>query len=300
MLKRLPLIVLLACGFNPVFAHHNPSSHYLIKDLITVEGVVTEYRLINPHARIYFDVTTAGGTVQNWLAEGNAAGILKRRGWTKDSLKPGDTITISGYPARDGSHAMDWKMIVLADGTELRGGNTVGVERDLLLQDIDKRRRQQKQQSGAGAAAADGWKLDPLSYAIGNFSTFAEIVNIGLKKMALSQALPPSEMDDLEREVGAIADERNVKIYREPEFLVTDLFPASATAGKDVLIIYRGDTLNEYLALKDRAAKLVAAGGYQGDARREIAWAMGRLLSYPDEKIVQLLDKEPGQAAETD
>ena len=49
--------------------------------------------------------------------------------------------------------------------------------------------------------AAD-WKLDPLSYAIGNFSTFAEIVNIGLKKMALSQALPAGEMDRLEREIG--------------------------------------------------------------------------------------------------
>ena len=139
------------------------------------------------------------------------------------------------------------------------------------------------------AEAPGDWKLDPLSYAIGNFSTFAEVVDIGLKKMALSQALPPAELDALEREARLISEQWDVEIYREPDFLVTDLFPASATAGKDVLIIYRGTTLDEYRALKERQAALVAGGNYDDDARREIAWSMGKLLSYPDEKINQLL-----------
>lgn len=133
------------------------------------------------------------------------------------------------------------------------------------------------------------WTPDPLSYALGNFSTFAEVVNIGLKKMALSQALPPAEMDRLEREVRKIADEWDVEIYREPDWLVTDLFPESATAGKHVLLIYRGDTLEEYQALKARKAELIAAGEYDAAARRDMAWAVGKLLSYPDEKIEQLL-----------
>jgi hypothetical protein len=146
----------------------------------------------------------------------------------------------------------------------------------------------------AGHAAADpgdaeGWKLDPLSYAIGSFSSFAEIVEIGLKKMALSQALPAGEMDRLEHEVRAIAEEWDVRIYREPDFLVTDLFPASATSGKEVLLIYRGDTLDEYMALKSRKAAMVADGSYDEAARTELAWAMGKLLSYPDEKIERLL-----------
>ena len=142
MLKRTcALLVMALCGVAGVQAHHNPASHYdLTSEMVTVEGVVTEFRLINPHARIVFDVTTQEGEVQHWFAEGNAAGILKRRGWTRDSLKPGDVIKISGYPARDGAHALDWKLIELADGTQLRGGNTVGVERDLLLEDIDKKR----------------------------------------------------------------------------------------------------------------------------------------------------------------
>jgi hypothetical protein len=144
-----------------------------------------------------------------------------------------------------------------------------------------------------GAAGETGdaaeWKLDPLSYAIGSFSSFAEIVGIGLKKMALSQALPAGEMDRLEREVRAIAAEWDVQIYREPDFLVTDLFPASATSGKEVLLIYRGDTLDQYRALKTRKAAMVADGSYEGAARTELAWAMGKLLSYPDEKIERLL-----------
>jgi hypothetical protein len=276
------------CGITPLQAHHSPASHYVIGDLATVEGVVTEFRLTNPHARIYFDVTTPEGEVQHWFAEGNSSSILKRRGWTKDSVKPGDTIKISGYPARDGSHALDWKLIELADGTQLRGGNTVGIEQDLLLEDIDKKRHVESAQPPA--ATAD-WKLDPLSYAIGNFSTFAEMVSIGLKKMALSQALPAAEMDRLEAEVLRIAEERDVLVYREAGFLVTDLFPPSATEGKEVLLIYRGDTLKEYLALKKRKADLVAAGNYGEKAQLEMAWAVGKLLSYPDAKIEQLLSK---------
>ena len=140
-IRSLLLVVAAATpGFAPVHAHHNPASHYLITEMITVEGVVTEFRLINPHARIYFDVTSADGEVESWFAEGNAAGVLKRRGWSKETLKPGTFIRISGYPARDGGPKLDWKLIELADGTQLRGGNTVGVEKDYLLEDIDQRR----------------------------------------------------------------------------------------------------------------------------------------------------------------
>lgn len=137
-------LLFLILGFGawaPLAAHHNPASHYdITADMVTVTGVITEFRLINPHARIYFDVTTEDGVVQPWFAEGNAAGVLKRKGWSNDMLKPGTVIKISGYPARDGSPALDWKLIELEDGTQLRGGNTVGAEKELLLDDIDKRR----------------------------------------------------------------------------------------------------------------------------------------------------------------
>ena len=137
------LLVLGAVCLLPlaVTAHHNAASHYLLDQKITVTGVVTEFRLINPHARIYFDVTTDEGELQKWLGEGNASSVLKRRGWTDDYLKPGDVIEITGSPARDGGNKIDWERIVKEDGTELRGGNTKAGELEQQLRDLDKRRR---------------------------------------------------------------------------------------------------------------------------------------------------------------
>jgi len=144
MFFRLTVILITVLLFSfSVRAHHSPASHYDLNEMITVKGVVTKFKLINPHARIYFEVTSDNGEVQKWLAEGNAAAILKRRGWTKDILKVGDVITISGNPARDGGTKMDWKLIVLVDGTELYGGNTVAAERDRQLDELEKRRRAQ-------------------------------------------------------------------------------------------------------------------------------------------------------------
>ncbi len=124
-----------------VIAHHNAASHYLLDQKISVTGVVTEFRLINPHARIYFDVKNDDGEIQKWLGEGNASSVLRRRGWTDDHLKPGDVITISGAPARDGGHKIDWELIVLEDGTELRGGNTKAGELEQQLRELDERPR---------------------------------------------------------------------------------------------------------------------------------------------------------------
>ena len=124
-----------------VVAHHNAASHYLLDQKVTVEGVVTEFRLINPHARIYFDVKGDDGEIEKWLAEGNASSVLRRRNWTEDSLKPGDAITITGSPARDGGNKLDWESVVLADGTDLRGGNTKAGELEQQLRDLDNRPR---------------------------------------------------------------------------------------------------------------------------------------------------------------
>ncbi len=139
--KILLLIASMLLTPAMVIAHHNAASHYLVDQKITVKGVVTQFRLINPHARIYFDVTDDDGEVQKWLGEGNASSVLRRRGWTDDHLKPGDVITISGAPARDGGHKIDWESIVLQDGTELRGGNTKAGELEQQLRDLDNRPR---------------------------------------------------------------------------------------------------------------------------------------------------------------
>ena len=81
-------------------------------------------------------------------------------------------------------------------------------------------------------------------------------------------------------------------MWRETDFLVTDLYPADVADGKHVLLIYTGDTLDRYLQIKADKAALVSAGNYEGEAREEIARRFGRLLSYPEPVIDDLLARE--------
>ncbi|MFC1782128.1 hypothetical protein ACFL02_00915 [Planctomycetota bacterium] len=136
-----------------------------------------------------------------------------------------------------------------------------------------------------GAKAA----IDSRSYNLGVIGAFAEIVGAGVKKLALSAALTPEEMDALIDDARGIAERNHVDIYRENDFLVTDLFPAEITEGKHVLLIYKGDTLRDYQNLKTKKEQLIRAGQYQGSVREAVARGMGELLSYPPEKIDALL-----------
>jgi len=102
-------------------------------------------------------------------------------------------------------------------------------------------------------------------------------------------------MDDLWPDALIVAERNGVLLYRENDFLVTDLFPADVAAGQQVLLIYTGDTLERYRSIKADKARLVAEGKYAGDARRDIARRFGRLLSYPDATIERLIDEQAGR-----
>jgi hypothetical protein len=143
-------------------------------------------------------------------------------------------------------------------------------------------------QSDGQATAA----IDQRSYRLGGIGAFAEMVGAGVKKLALSAAMPAAQMDALIDEARKIAERNGADVYREEDFLVTDLFPAELTDGMQVLLIYRGSILQEYMDLKERKRLLVESGEYEGDARAEIAWEMGRLLSYPEERIASLLTRQ--------
>lgn len=134
--------------------------------------------------------------------------------------------------------------------------------------------------------------IDQRSYHLGGIASWSEVVSIGIKKMALSSAMSGEEMDALLEAAQGIATSAEVSTYRENNFLATDLFPLSATQDKHVLIIYRGETLDNYLALKKRKEVLVGAGKYDAAARKQIAWALGELLSYPPARINQLLSRK--------
>jgi hypothetical protein len=132
--------------------------------------------------------------------------------------------------------------------------------------------------------------IDQRSYTLGGIGAFAEMVAAGVKDLALSAPLEPGEMDSLMEEAQRIVASHDVEVYRETEFLVTDLFPAELTEGKHVLLIYRGETWQAYQALKAEKQRSVESGGWDEEARLEVARRFGRLLSYSDDKIRDLLE----------
>ena len=135
-------------------------------------------------------------------------------------------------------------------------------------------------------------KIDQRSYQLGVMGGFAEVVKLGVKQLALSEVMTPEEMDGVMDDAMVIAERNHVQMWRETDFLVTDLYPADVAEGKHVLLIYTGDTLERYLAIKADKASLLAAGKYEGEARAEIARRFGRLLSYPEFVIDDLLKKQ--------
>ena len=102
----------------------------------------------------------------------------------------------------------------------------------------------------ATTASAHESEIDSHSYNLGIMGGFAEVVRLGVKTLALSEVMAPEEMDHLMDDAMVIAERNQVEIWRETDFLVTDLYPANVAEGKHVLLIYTGDTLNRYLAIK--------------------------------------------------
>ncbi|MEZ5041566.1 MAG: VOC family protein [Saprospiraceae bacterium] len=131
--------------------------------------------------------------------------------------------------------------------------------------------------------------VDHQSYQLGVIGGFSELVNAGTKQLALSEPLPSAEMEALFPAAEKIAKRNGVELFREPDLLVTDLFPATVAQDKEVLLIYKGHTKEAYLQLKADQQALIAAGQYEGKAREAIARRFGRLLSYPPHRINELL-----------
>ena len=93
--------VVLLMVSSPLFAHH-AGSLYDREHPVTLTGTVTKYLMINPHAQIHFEVKDANGNVETWVAETAGPQRLLRVGWNKNSLKPGDKITVTGAQFKDG------------------------------------------------------------------------------------------------------------------------------------------------------------------------------------------------------
>jgi hypothetical protein len=120
-MRKLLFSIGLALGAPAALAHHSFAVHFVDDRTIEVNGTVSAFRFSNPHGVLSFDVQKDDGTVEQWRAETNSPSVLRRRGWTKDSLKAGDSIRIVGFPSRDGTPYMRISKITFADGHELIG-----------------------------------------------------------------------------------------------------------------------------------------------------------------------------------
>ena len=129
----IPVLVLWAPGAS---SHHAFSPVYDEKRLITVVGVVTQFRFVNPHAMMFMDVTDEAGKVVKWTVEFAGNLNLSEVGWTADTIKAGGRVTVTGNPTHTGSQRMFFRRLVRADGTELL---PAGPQR---LKAIEEERRQ--------------------------------------------------------------------------------------------------------------------------------------------------------------
>ena len=102
----------------PLLAHHGNAS-YDNENPVTIKGAVTEFAWTNPHVQVYLDVKDDKGSVVHWSVETFSPGKLVRAGWTKDSVKAGDQVSITLIPAKSGAPVGFLHKLVLPDGTVL-------------------------------------------------------------------------------------------------------------------------------------------------------------------------------------
>ncbi len=115
ILVALAGLTVLITG-NYAAAHHGRASYS--NEMITLEATVTEFKFINPHVQIYFDVINEAGEVEHWQGELTAPNRLARAGWTKSTFVPGDQLQISGAAARNDGHSVAIREIIM-DGKAL-------------------------------------------------------------------------------------------------------------------------------------------------------------------------------------
>jgi len=125
MINKVALVAGLFIALcAPLAAHHSFEAEYDFNKTLKVTGTVTKLEWMNPHARFYLDVTDENGKVTNWNFELGPIVILVRQGWRKDSLKPGDQVTVEGYLAKDGTALANARRVTLADGRRVFAGSS--------------------------------------------------------------------------------------------------------------------------------------------------------------------------------
>ena len=109
-------VLLLVSG--TAAAHHSFTAEFTAEKTATLTGVVEQVWFRNPHVRYVFSVTGDDGQDETWDARGSPVVWLARKGWTKDTIKVGDTVTFYGFLGKDGRRLLSIMTVTLEDGTE--------------------------------------------------------------------------------------------------------------------------------------------------------------------------------------
>lgn len=129
-MKRMSVLILAAVVVLPLgqsaIAHHSFDAEFDRAKPVTLKGSVTKVEWGNPHIWIFIDVKDENGTLSNWGVEGGAPNALFREGWRKDSVKLGDTLTVEGNRAKDGSLRANANRVTLPDGRSVFAGSSGG------------------------------------------------------------------------------------------------------------------------------------------------------------------------------
>jgi hypothetical protein len=123
---RLVLLLMAAC--LTASAHHSFSAEFDDKQPVTIQGTVVKFEFMNPHSWIHVDVPSAdgapGGAMVRWKIETGSTNALFRRGWRKDSLRPGDPVRIEAFRAKDGSNTANANRVDLPDGRQVSAASS--------------------------------------------------------------------------------------------------------------------------------------------------------------------------------
>ena len=129
---RLSLLSVLLVGLCvvPVAAHHSFSAEYDSKKITTITGTVTNVEWMNPHVYFYIDVVGADGKSATWACEMGPPNGLQRSGWTRNTMKIGDEVTVNGTLAKDGSNQVNARTVTMtATGQKLGAASSEGQEK---------------------------------------------------------------------------------------------------------------------------------------------------------------------------
>lgn len=111
-------------GAQSAGAHHSFAAEFDANSPIDLTGTVTKVAWANPHTFFYIDVTNDKGEVENWALEMGSPNGLMRRGWTRDSMKIGEVVTVTGSRAKDGSFKGNARSVTLSGGRRLFAGSS--------------------------------------------------------------------------------------------------------------------------------------------------------------------------------